>query len=174
MVLEKALEGDWRSLGGEEVAINISSASFREPSFSGWVLNRLSRLNSHDLRIVFEFVEFAAIRDLATIQTFAAEVKKRGHAIAFDHFGQSFANFGYLKSLQPKYVKIDKGFTDELRSGESDGSFFIGALTGVAHSLDILVVAEGVENKEQAEMLRALNVDGMQGFMLDQPRPVVV
>ena len=174
MVLEKALEVDWRSLGVEEVAINISSASFREPSFSGWVLNRLGRLNSHDLRIVFEFVEFAAIRDLATIQTFADEVKKRGHAIAFDHFGQSFANFGYLKSLQPKYVKIDKGFTDELRSGESDGSFFIGALTGVAHSLDILVVAEGVENKEQAEMLRALNVDGMQGFMLDQPRPVVV
>jgi len=174
MVLEKALEVDWRGLGVEEAAINISSASFREPSFRGWVLNWLGRLKSDDLRIVFEFSEFAAMRDLATIQTFAAEVKKRGHTIAFDHFGQSFANFGYLKSLQPRYVKIDKGFTDELRNMESDSSFFIGSLTGVAHSLDILVVAEGVENKEQAEMLRALNVDGLQGFMLDQPRPAVV
>lgn len=174
MVLEKALEVDWRGLGVKEVAINISSASFKEPSFRGWVLNWLGRLKSDDLRIVFEFSEFAAMRDLATIQTFATEVKKRGHAIAFDHFGQSFANFGYLKSLQPRYVKIDKGFTDELRNVESDSSFFIGSLTGVAHSLDILVVAEGVENKEQAEMLRALNVDGLQGFMLDQPRPAVV
>jgi EAL domain-containing protein (putative c-di-GMP-specific phosphodiesterase class I) len=100
-------------------------------------------------------------------------VKKLGHAVAFDHFGQSFANFGYLKSLQPKYVKIDKAFTDELKADDNDSSFFIGSLTGVAHSLDILVVAEGVETEEQARRLRALNVDGLQGYFVDRPRPVV-
>ena len=172
MALEKALEADWPGLGVEEIAVNISPASFNDPSFMEWVLGSLRRLTKGGPRVVFEFAEFAATRELATVQIFAGEVKKLGHAIALDHFGQSFANFGYLKSLQPKYVKIDKAFTDELKSGDNDSSFFIGSLTSVAHSLDILVIAEGVETEEQAQGLRALNVDGLQGYFIDQPRAV--
>jgi len=173
MVLEAVLSIDWHDLGVGEIAVNISPASFREPSFTMWVLGRLKLLGDDGPRVVFEFAEFAAIHELSAIQAFTGGVKKLGHAVAFDHFGQSFANFGYLKSLQPKYVKIDKAFTDELKADDNDSSFFIGSLTGVAHSLDILVVAEGVETEEQARRLRALNVDGLQGYFVDRPRPVV-
>ena len=172
MVLEKALEADWAGRGVEEIAVNISPASFNDPTFMEWVLGRLGRLAKGGPRVVFEFAEFAATRELAIVQIFAGEVKKLGHAVALDHFGQSFANFGYLKSLQPRYVKIDKAFTDELKSGDNDSSFFIGSLTGVAHSLDIMVIAEGVETGEQAQGLRALNVDGLQGYFIDQPQAV--
>jgi len=168
IVIEKAMLVDSGKLHSNELAVNISPSSLKDVSFTAWLLSSLKQMPPGAPRIIFEFAEFNATQELNILQDFAKEVKALGHFVGLDHFGQSFANFGYLKSLQPRYVKIDRAFIDELKE-DSNNHFFIGALTGVAHSLDILVIAEGVEEEAQYQALCDLNIDGIQGYYLDNP-----
>ena len=75
--------------------------------------------------------------------------------------------------MRPEYVKVDRAYTCELQEEESDSRFFISSLCSVAHSLDIAVVAEGVETEQQWRMLTKLNLDGLQGYYIGKPNPVV-
>ncbi len=168
IVLEKVLQISPARLPGE-LAVNISPTSLKDAAFAEWLFNELERRRATAPKIIFEFAECHATRELAMLRDFAGRVKALGHNVGIDHVGQSFANFGYLKSLQPKYIKIDRAFTDELKKGDSDSQFFIGSLTGVAHSLDIQVIAEAVEEAGQLDMLRELGLDGIQGYLIDTP-----
>jgi EAL domain-containing protein (putative c-di-GMP-specific phosphodiesterase class I) len=172
IVLEKAFQVDNGKLHTPELAVNISPSSLKDSSFITWILSNLKNPPSGAPKIIFEFAEFNATQELDILQKFAKEVKALGHFIGLDHFGQSFANFGYLKSLHPKYVKIDRAFTDELKAEDSDSHFFIGSLASVAHSLDILVIAEGVEDDKQYKTLCDLNIDGVQGYYIDRPEEI--
>ncbi|THB75747.1 MAG: EAL domain-containing protein [Desulfobulbaceae bacterium] len=153
----------------QPIAINISATSVSDQTFVDWVLYKLRDLSPNSGPIYFEFAEFSAVQHLESIKHFAQQIKAAGHSIGLDHFGRSFSNFGYLKSLQPEYVKIDAAFTRELETENSDSYFFIGALAGVAHSLDIKVIAEGVEKDAQLQILGDLKVNGVQGYLLDRP-----
>jgi diguanylate cyclase (GGDEF)-like protein len=169
LVLEKVLQLQIDAIGSEEVAVNISTSSLRDASFTDWLTINLKNRPPGTPKIIFEFTEFNATQELVILQKFAKEVKALGHFIGLDHFGQSLANFGYLKTLQPKHVKIDRAFTDELKTAESNSHFFIRSITSVAHSLDILVIAEGVEEEKQYETLKELNIDGVQGYFIEKP-----
>lgn len=174
IILEKALQLQAKDIRGNEVAVNISTSSLRDESFIRWIYSNLRNRPRGAPQIIFEFAEFNATQELALLQNFTKEIKALGHFIGLDHFGQSFANFGYLKSLQPKYVKIDRAFTDELKTADSNSHFFIGSLTSVAHSLDILVIAEGVEEEKQYQVLKDLNIDGIQGYFIDKPSQLAI
>lgn len=169
IVLEKALQLDLANLPTNELAVNISPSSLKDEAFTNWIFATLKKRQPSAPKIIFEFAEFNATQELPILRDFARDVKALGHSIGLDHFGQSFANFGYLKSLQPQYVKIDRAFTNELKNGDSDSHFFIASLAGVAHSLDILVIAEGVEEAAQYHTLCDLNIDGIQGYYIDKP-----
>jgi diguanylate cyclase (GGDEF)-like protein len=173
IVLEKAMQTDAESLGVNQLAVNLSPSSLKDEAFRQWLLASLETLPPASPKMRFEFVEFSAVQHLDLVRSFGAQVQELGHGYGLDHFGHGFSNFGYLKSLRPDYVKIDRAYTDELKSRESDSYFFIGSLTGVAHSLDILVVAEGVENEEQYTLLRELNLDAIQGYYISRPEPVL-
>ncbi len=152
-----------------KLAINLSGTSIADPDFSDWLGNSLANLSGSDLNIYFELSELSVVRNLEAVTAFSRRIKTLGHDIGIDHFGRSFSNFGYLKSLQPEYVKIDRAFTRELESGSNDAYFFIGSLRSVAHSLDIKVIGEGVENQDQLSLFEELRVDGIQGFLVEQP-----
>jgi len=122
--------------------------------------------------MIFEFSEFSALQNLNLIKDFSALVRGYGHAMGLDHYGQSFSNLGYLKSMRPDYVKIDRAYTGELKDEESDSRFFIGSLCSVAHSIDIMVIAEGVETEQQVQILKELNLDAIQGYVVDRPKPI--
>lgn len=153
----------------QTIAVNVSPSSLTDPFFVQWVLSELRKVSQNGPHIIFEFPEFGAVQHIDLVRDFSNKVHVLGHSIGLDHFGQSFSNFGYLKSLRPKYVKIDRGFTKELESNHSDSGFFIEALAGVAHSLDILVIAEGVEREDQRQMLIEMNIDGLQGYHFARP-----
>jgi len=172
IVLEKAMQTTVEALGVDHLAVNVSPASLKDEKFRNWVLNSLKKLPANAPRLSFEFAEFSAVQHLDLIRSFGAQVQDMGHGYGLDHFGQGFSNFGYLKSLRPDYVKIDRAYTDELKTKDSDSHFFIGSLTGVAHSLDILVIAEGVENEEQFNLLQELNLDAIQGYFIGRPEPI--
>ncbi len=154
----------------KSIAVNISPSSLNDPEFVEWLLGNLKKLSGNIPHIIFELPEFGAVQYLDAVKDFSTKVQDLGHAIGLDHFGQSFSNFGYLKSLRPEYVKIDRAFTNELESDQGDSGFFIGALAGVAHSLDIHVIAEGVEKEEQVELLLDLNIDALQGYLFGAPK----
>jgi diguanylate cyclase (GGDEF)-like protein len=172
IVLEKAMQTNIKTLGVGQLAVNVSPSSLKDETFRQWLLESLKALPPTAPKLRFEFVEFSAVQHLDLVRAFGAQVQELGHGYGLDHFGHGFSNFGYLKSLRPDYVKIDRAYTDELKSRESDSYFFIGSLTGVAHSLDILVIAEGVENEEQFTLLRELNLDAIQGYYIGRPEPV--
>jgi EAL domain-containing protein (putative c-di-GMP-specific phosphodiesterase class I) len=69
--------------------------------------------------------------------------------VALDHYGQSLSRLGYLQLLRPDYVKVDRAYTEALKDSAGDSRFYIGSLCSVAHSIDVLVIAEGVETEEQ-------------------------
>ncbi|MDW7773511.1 MAG: EAL domain-containing protein [Desulfobulbaceae bacterium] len=172
LVLEKAMQASADALGTDQLAVNVSPSSLKNEEFSKWVVQALKKLPPGAPRLSFEFAEFSAVQHLDLIRSFGAQVQELGHGYGLDHFGQGFSNFGYLKSLRPDYVKIDRAYTDELKNKDSDSRFFIGSLTGVAHSLDIMVIAEGVENEEQFNLLQELNLDAIQGYFIGRPEPI--
>ncbi|MEJ2058261.1 MAG: EAL domain-containing protein, partial [Desulfofustis sp.] len=148
-----------QSWNSSALAINLSMTSVVDPAFSDWLLARLKSFGALSQTFFFEVSESSAVRQLDQLRAFADRIRAAGHALGIDHFGRSFSNFGYLNSLQPDYVKIDPAFTREIETGHGDGYFFIGALAGVAHSLDIKVIAEGIETEEQLALFDGLNID---------------
>lgn len=173
IVIEQALKIDFSKLAVNRIAINLSPASLEDASFSMWVLTLLKNLPVGSPRINFEFSEFAAVQHLTLVKEFSAAVRECGHGIGLDHYGQSFSKLGYLQSLLPEYVKIDRAYTGELMNGDNDSRFYIASLCGVAHSIDIAVVAEGVESEQQAQILKDLNLDAMQGYFFAKPQPAL-
>jgi diguanylate cyclase (GGDEF)-like protein len=172
IVIEETMKIDFSLLAVNRVAINLSPSSLEDDSFSLWVLTFLKALPPEAPRINFEFSEFAAVQHLALVKKFSAAVRECGHGIGLDHYGQSFSKLGYLQSLRPEYVKIDRAYTVELMNEDNDSRFYIASLCGVAHSIDIAVVAEGVESEQQAQILKKLNLDAMQGYFFGRPQPV--
>ncbi len=172
VVLEKVMENKTGLLETDKLSVNLSPASLKDEAFREWLLRALREMGAAGPRLTFEFAEFGTVRNLELVRDFGREVQKLGHGYGLDHFGQGFSNFGYLQSLRPDFVKIDRAYTDELLSRESDSHFFIGSLVGVAHSLDIMVVAEGVETEEQFNLLRELNLDAAQGYLIGRPEPL--
>lgn len=172
MVIEEALKADYRALGVDRIAINLSPSSLEDPAFRSWLYPYLKGLPAGTPHVSFEFSEFAAVQHLESIREFAAAVRECGHGIGLDHYGRSFSKLGYLQSLHPEYVKIDRAYTGELSGGENDSGFYVASLCSVAHSIDIKVVAEGVENEQQAALLKELNLDAMQGYYFGVPQPL--
>ena len=173
IVLEEVLKIDPSQIEADHVAVNVSSASLANDSFRKWVYSVTKNRHKTKPRINFEFPEFSAIQNLDLIREFSEVVRQDGHLVGLDHYGQSFSHLGYLKALQPDYVKIDRAYTGELKDEESDSRFFIGSLCSVAHSLDINVIAEGVETEQQWEILKELNLDAIQGYIVDRPKQLV-
>jgi len=122
-------------------------------------------------RVVLEFTEFGAVREIRRLLDLANRLRPSRDAVAIDHFGRGFTSFGYLQSLQPEYVKIDRAYTGAIEDS-ADNRFFVGALSGVAHSLDINTIVEGVEDDDALEALRDLNVDGAQGYAVCRPMSI--
>ena len=172
IVLEDVMLLDGARVGIERVAVNVSPASLQNDSFRRWLVFAIENLPQNAPRINFEFAEFGAVQHLEIINEFSSVVRKYGHLVGLDHYGQSFSHLGYLKSLMPDYVKIDRAYTGELKDAVSDSRFFIGSLCSVAHSLDITVIAEGVETEQQWQLLKELNLDAIQGYIIDRPKPL--
>ena len=154
------------------VTVNLSPLSLADSGFLVWLSSNLRRCAESGLTIQVEFPEFRAVRHLHLIKSFAREIKAMGHGLGIDHFGQAFTHFGYLQSLLPDYVKIDQAITNELQNVGDDNHFFVNALCTVAHSLDIKVVAEGIETEQQWQTITSLPIDAVQGFLVHRPELV--
>lgn len=172
MIIECLLEHFLLQQSHHRIAINLSPLSLMDAKFVTWLQRQLVECARNGLLLNFEFPEFRINRYINLITDFSKVIKQQGHQIGIDSFGQGLIPFGYLQSLLPDYVKIDKAVSNELQNEQSDRYFFINTLCNVAHSLDIKIIAQGVENENQWKLLSKMHIDAIQGYYIQKPEPI--
>lgn len=151
------------------LAVNISGRSFDEPSLPHYIAEQLQAFNVRPERLLIELTETSAVSDLHDAERFIEALQQTGCTTCLDDFGTGFSSFAYLKHLKADVLKIDGLFIRDL-TNERDNQIFVKSIVDVARGLGKLTIAEFVENEEIYAMLKALGVDMVQGYHLDQPQ----
>ena len=154
---------------GEIVAINLSHQSILDADFMTWFAARLDVLGSHALRLAIEVPEFAALRHTAAAMRVRDLVRAHGGKFGIDHFGLDPKAVKLLRDLIPDYVKLNGALVGELGTVASV-SDLLASFVKLAHSLDVLVVAQKVERDEQVTVLMSAQVDAAQGHYFGAPQ----
>jgi diguanylate cyclase (GGDEF)-like protein len=160
-----------RSPGVAPLAVNLSPSSLADPQFADWLLAQLDRHARGAPQITFELPEYGASSNAPALRALGAGLAARGCGLGLDHFGRGFNPLGYLTGLKLAYLKVDGRYIQALAS-DPDNRHFIGTLREIAHGLDCLIIAEGVENAEQLAAVAELRLDGAQGYHLAAPKPM--
>lgn len=171
LIVEMAIERlAHESAAGVPLAINLSATSAHDVSFREWMTAVLRRRSQQGQGLIFEIPEYQLLANRDAAYEFVARVHELRGKVSLDHFGAGFRAFGYLQGLKPDYIKIDGVYIRNL-DANADNRFFVGALTEVAHGLDITVVAQSVETEAEWRALEKIHVDGAQGYHISAPLP---
>ena len=162
----------WRAAGLPEVrvAVNLSARQIFVPELVETMRRILAETGATAASIELEVTETVAIRNARVAQDVLARLKQLGFAIALDDFGTGYSALVYLRQFPFDRLKIDRAFVHDLTESEGNRSI-VSAIVALAHSLNLEVVAEGVEHSAQAQVLRELGCDLLQGFGLARPAP---
>jgi EAL domain-containing protein (putative c-di-GMP-specific phosphodiesterase class I) len=118
-----------------------------------------------------EVTESSVMKNAETAISTLGELKAMGIKISIDDFGSGYSSLSYLKHLPIDVLKIDQSFVRDMSSDPKDAAIVM-AIIQLAHSLQLQVIAEGVETEEQLRFLRLLRCDAMQGFLFCRPLAV--
>jgi len=152
-----------------KVAINLSPRQLSQPNLVATVLEIVQAEQVDCDRIMFEITETVAMQDAPRTIEMIHEFQMNGFEIAIDDFGTGYSSLAYLQRFRVKQLKIDRFFTNGLDDQGPEGTAIVSAIIALAHSLDMDVVAEGVETASQLGKLKAMMCDEMQGFLLGKP-----
>jgi diguanylate cyclase (GGDEF)-like protein/PAS domain S-box-containing protein len=167
-----ALLADWQHDGmqGLRLAVNLSARQFT----GGALLARLDQLlDQHRIDpacLELEITETAAMRDPESTRQLLRQLRDRGVRLAIDDFGTGYSSLAYLKLFAIDRIKIDRAFVKDIETDPNDAAI-VAATIGLAHSLGLGVVAEGVETDAQWAFLRDKHGDEAQGFLFARPMP---
>jgi diguanylate cyclase (GGDEF)-like protein/PAS domain S-box-containing protein len=166
----------WRAMGYPvNVSVNVSPRQFESPDFIVTVKEALVASGIPPSSLELEVTENLLIRDIESKATILEELADHGVRIAIDDFGTGFSSLSYLQKLPINTLKIDRSFIAGIReddhSARSTATAIIRAVSQMAHSLGLMVVAEGVETELQISVLRLLEADALQGYLLGRPMP---
>jgi predicted signal transduction protein with EAL and GGDEF domain len=162
----------WRDAGhrGLTVSINASPRELQQERYAEQVLGALQEFNLPPDALEIEITESMVVQDAPRLIRMLNRLQEAGVQIAIDDFGTGYSNLRYLQRFPAQRLKIDRSFiTDILRSNEDTA--IVRAIITLGHNLGMQVVAEGVEQPEQIELLRELGCDELQGFPLGRPSP---
>ncbi|WGS53856.1 EAL domain-containing protein [Paraburkholderia sp. D15] len=162
---------EWVSQGlpSMKVAINLSPRQLTQPNLVATVLEIVKSEGVACDQIMFEITETVAMQDAPKTIEMIREFQASGFEIAIDDFGTGYSSLAYLQRFRVKQLKIDRFFTNGLDEHGPEGSAIVSAIIALAHSLEMDVVAEGVETESQLDMLKGMMCDEMQGFLLGKP-----
>lgn len=162
----------WRASGFPtlRVAVNLSPGLFREPGLLAMIRSALADAGLPPAALELEITESMLMGDvqraLAVLQAF----KAMGVGIAIDDFGTGYSSLAYLKRFPIDILKVDRSFVIECDAG-TEGLAITRAIVSLAHSLNLRVVAEGVETRTQLLTLNALGCHEYQGYLFARPMP---
>ena len=163
---------EWRAAGhsGWTVAVNLSAVQFNHPALVELVQESLNRYALDPGCFVLEITESTAMRDPDTSLNILKKLHQIGVRISIDDFGTGYSSLLYLKRLPASELKIDRGFVRELSRGSEDAAI-ISAIVALGRTLNLEIVAEGVETVAQQDFLTSLGCNALQGFLLGRPMP---
>lgn len=150
------------------MSVNISARQVREAEFVALVRSVLKRSCADPRLLRLELTESMLFSDVDDVIEKMAELSSDGVRFALDDFGTAYSSLSYLKRLPLHQLKIDQSFIREALTHTSDAKI-VTAIVGLAHSLNLTVVAEGVETEDQHRFLVASNCDGFQGYLYARP-----
>jgi EAL domain-containing protein (putative c-di-GMP-specific phosphodiesterase class I) len=153
------------------IAVNISAVQFVGMDFGSVIEQILIETGFPASKLVLEITETILISNLEQALRQISHLRCLGVRFAIDDFGTGYSSLSQLRTLPVDCVKIDRSFVKDLEVEGSGSSTLVRGIIALAHSLDLEVVAEGVETNGQLVMLRAMGCDISQGFFLHRPMP---
>ena len=150
------------------VSVNISSVQINRPGFVSLLSNILEETELPPRYLELEITESTLVSSLMDATMLLNNLQDIGVRVSLDDFGTGYSSLNYLTKMPIDTLKIDKSFINNICSSRKD-SFIAESIIQLAHSLDIKVVAEGVESEEQLTLLRKQRCDIVQGFIYSPP-----
>jgi len=152
------------------ISVNLSPIQFRRQSVPLLVTRILTETGLEPWRLDLELTENIVMQDAETVARDLQQLRDLGVKISIDDFGTGYSSLTYVKQFPVDRLKIDQCFIRDLARDPSD-AVIVRAIVSLAHSLELDVVAEGVETREQMQLLRFEGCHEMQGYYLAKPMP---
>jgi len=152
------------------LAINISAAQLHQPDFCERVQQQISDFGIDPGKLKLELTEGILLRNIEEIIAKMQELKELGLRFSLDDFGTGYSSLQYLKRLPLSQLKIDQSFVRDLVTNHS-GQAIVSTIIAMAHSLQLDVIAEGVETHDQRGLLGKLGCHRYQGYLYGKPMP---
>jgi diguanylate cyclase (GGDEF)-like protein/PAS domain S-box-containing protein len=149
------------------LSVNFSARQFQQPTFITDVAQILKDTNLDPRWLELELTESSIMKDPEQAIEKLHELKLMGIKVAVDDFGTGYSSLNYLKRFPIDTLKIDKSFVSDVCKDPHDTAI-VRAIINLGHALDVTVIAEGVETKEQLQYLSALECDVVQGFLFSK------
>ena len=150
------------------VAINISARNFQDPSFVDRLFEYLDNSNLAPEKFAIEITETDLMIEMDKNIRKLSQLREKGVKVYLDDFGKGYSSLKYLKELPIDYIKIDQFFINNIDKNSTNRDIVL-SIIKLSHALDIKVVAEGVETKEQLDFLKENNCDFAQGYYFTRP-----
>ena len=172
--LHKAIEDyrRWQDKGlpAVRIAVNVSPMQLRHRGFVAEIRDAIGVGTHEATGLELEITESLIMEDVKLSIASLRAIRAMGVSIAIDDFGTGYSSLSYLSKLPVDTLKIDRSFVVDMTTGP-EGLALISTIIALSHSLKLTVVAEGVETEEQANLLRSLGCDEMQGYLFSKPVP---
>jgi EAL domain-containing protein (putative c-di-GMP-specific phosphodiesterase class I) len=157
-------------LGSPRVSVNLSPIQFRRRSVPLLVAQVLAETGLDPRRLDLELTESILMEDLESVAQDLRQLLDLGVSISIDDFGTGYSSLSYVKRLPVTRIKIDQSFVRNMAQDPNDAAI-VRAIVTLGHSLELVVVAEGVETADQLAKLREEGCDEVQGFYFGRPMP---
>ena len=164
------IQWDARGISLQYVAVNVSPQQFRDPRFKDSVREAIELTGIDPRRLVFEITESLLMHDPAHAKGLLEELTAMGIRFAVDDFGTGYSSLAYLQRFPLAKLKIDRSFVENLLTSRNDQAI-VSAVVGLAQTLDLELVAEGVETEAQRSLLTEMGCDHIQGWLVCKALP---
>ncbi|MBC3918863.1 EAL domain-containing protein [Undibacterium sp. CY18W] len=160
----------WKKAGMADlkIAVNMSPRQFRQEDLSERVASIFTETGADPAQVTLELTESMVMQDVSSTLVALRALKNLGLSISLDDFGTGYSSLSYLRRFPIDELKIDKSFINDIHENPDDAAI-ASAIIAMALSLGLSVVAEGVEKKEQAELLRKMGCNQVQGYYFGRP-----
>lgn len=173
-VIERAARqySEWigQGIAAPRIAVNVSALQLAQRDFISSLDSALEHYAAAASGLDIELTESVLMDDLTGNIDKLRAVKERGLQVSIDDFGTGYSSLGYLSRLPLDALKVDRSFIENMADDPQQMSI-VTAIISLAHSIDLKVIAEGVETATQAHLLRLLRCDQIQGYLLSRPEP---
>lgn len=173
-VLKEALRNlkVWEGMGLKDlsVAVNLSAIQFQQEDLASSIEEILAESGIAPERLELELTESVVMQDARKADNILSRLSRLGVKLAIDDFGTGYSSLSYLKRFEVDRLKIDQSFVRDMTNNYDDAEI-AHAIINLGHTLGLEIVSEGVETKEQLELLRLQGCDIIQGYYISRPMP---